>query len=100
VRHIDEALVERREEHVLHPLGHPVQLVEQKHGALLHRPHQGPRTKRLGHVATLQDHRRVKLADEAGLGVAAVAVHPHEAAPEGLSDRPGDGRLAHADGAL
>ena len=36
VRHLQEALVERRQQHVLHGLGHAVELVDEQHPAAAH----------------------------------------------------------------
>ena len=41
-RHDQQALVERRQQHVLHGLGHAVELVDEEDGALAHGAHQRP----------------------------------------------------------
>ena len=100
VRQLQEALVERRQQHVLHALGHAVELVDEQHAAVAHGLDQRPGEERLLAVALLEHERRVEPAGELALGVAVVAVDAHGVAAEVAADGQGDGGLAHADRAL
>ena len=100
VRQLQQALVQRRQQHVLHALRHPVELVDEQHLAVPHGLDQRPGEERLFPVALLEHERRVEPAGELALGVAVVAVHAHRVAPEVAADGQGDGGLADADGAL
>ena len=100
VRQLQQALVERRQQHVLHALGHAVELVDEQHLAVAHRLDQRPGEERLFPVPLLEHERRVEPAGELALGVAVVAVDAHGVAAEVAADGQGDGGLAHAHGAL
>ena len=100
VGHLDEALVERRQEHVLHRLGHAVELVDEEHTAAAHGLDQGAGKEGGLAVALLQDEGRVEPAGELALRVAVVAVDAQGGALEVGADGEGDGRLADAHGAL
>ena len=67
VRHLHDALVERRQQQVLRRLGQAVQLVQEEDAALAHGAHQRPGDEGLLAVAAREDQRRVEPAGEAAL---------------------------------
>ena len=100
VGHHEQALVERRQEHVLHALRHAVELVDEEHGAAPQGRHQGAGAKRRRAVALGHHEGRVEPAAELGLGVAVVAVDAQRLAAQVGADGQRHGGLADAHGAL
>ena len=96
VRHLHDALVERRQQQVLRRLRQPVQLVQEEDAALPHRPQQRPGDERVLAVAEPQHQRRVEPAGEPALREAVVAVDAHGAASEAPADGERQRRLARA----
>jgi len=100
VRHLQEALVEGRQEHVLDRFGHAIELVDEQHASVAHGLHQGTREERLLAVAPLQHERRVEPAGELALGIAVVAVDAHRVAAEMGAHGERHRGLAHPHGAF
>jgi len=100
VGHADDALVEGGQQHVLHRLGHTVELVDEEHRPIAHRLDERTGEERLRAIAAGEDERRVEPAGELALGVAVVAVDAHRRPAEVRADGEGHRGLADADRAL
>lgn len=94
------AFVESRQKHVLHALGHAVQLVDEEQCAGLHCLDQGTGDEEVGLVAALQHSGGIEVSDELGFGVATVAVHTDEAAAHAFGHGSGERCFAHPDRTL
>ena len=100
VRHLQQALVECRQQQVLRRLRQAVQLVEKEDVAAAHGADQRPRDERFVPIAEPKHERGVEPAREAALRAAVVAVHAHRLATQVAAHGKGDGRLARAHGPL
>ncbi len=100
VRHLQHALVERRQQQVLRRLRQAVQLVEEEDVAAAQGADQRPGDEGLVAVAEPQHQRGVEPAREAALRAAVVAVHADRLALQVAAHGAGDGRLPRAHGPL
>ena len=97
VRHLHDALVERRQQQVLRGLGQAVQLVHEEDTALAHRPAPAARRRMPPRGSRAPGPAAGRTSRRAGSREAVVAVDAHGAAAEPPADGERQRRLARAD---